>query len=234
VVENVDCLHAAQARVEGRRMRTCVLDAGSEGHFGGGYQRGASAQEEDICRRSCLADMVDANLHPSLQQHYPLGAACVYVPLVPVFRDDRRARPPYALLDHPFMVDVGIVAAINRPTLMKSGTELRLTVKDAQHTKACIRSLFAAAHRAQAQALVLVPLGCGAFCNPPGHVCDIFLELITEYDGVFQVRCQGIFPACSPAALRICISHPKSHSSLYSGDRVRDPGRQKHRQVAQS
>jgi uncharacterized protein (TIGR02452 family) len=191
VVENKDCLHAAGERARSG-LRTCVLDAGSGGHFGGGYRRGASAQEEDICRRSCLADMVDHDLHRSLPQLYPLHASCVMVPRVPVFRDDRHAHEPYALLDSPFVVDVGIVAAVNRPALKAvattKGTELRLTSADASHTRACIHNFFAAAQQVGAQVLVLVPLGCGAFCNPPGHVCDIFLEVIDEFKGVFQVR----------------------------------------------
>jgi uncharacterized protein (TIGR02452 family) len=187
IVENKDCLHAAQQRVA-RGLRTCVLDAGSGGHFGGGYQRGASAQEEDICRRSCLAEMVDHELDSSLPQLYPLRTSCVMVPQVPVFRDDRHASVPYAFLDAPFDVDVGIVAGINRPHLVKQGGELRLAPNDVAHTLACIRNLFGAAQQVKAQALVLVPLGCGAFCNPPGHICDIFLQVINEFDGVFQVN----------------------------------------------
>ena len=196
LVENKDCLHSAQERVQ-RGLRTCVLDAGSGGHFGGGYQRGASAQEEDLCRRSCLADMADKHLDSSLPQLYPLRTSCVMVPLVPVFRDDRHARVPYAVLDSPFTVDIGIVAAINRPQLVQHGAELRLSPSDASHTRACIRNFFAAAQRTKAQALVLVPLGCGAFCNPPGHICDIFLEVIREFDGVFQVKCDGALRVCS-------------------------------------
>jgi hypothetical protein len=34
----------------------------------GGYQRGASAQDEDLCRRSCLADLVDTHLDETLSQ----------------------------------------------------------------------------------------------------------------------------------------------------------------------
>jgi uncharacterized protein (TIGR02452 family) len=204
LVENKDCLHAAQERVS-LGLRTCVLDAGSGGHFGGGYQRGASAQEEDLCRRSCLADMVDTHLDDSLPQLYPLRTSCVMVPLVPVFRDDRHAREPYAFLDSPFIVDIGIVAAVNRPQLVKQGDELRLSSRDASHTRACIRSFFAAAQRAEARALVLVPLGCGAFCNPPGHICDIFLEVVNEFEGVFQVRCcaASFAPHVLPHASRV-------------------------------
>jgi uncharacterized protein (TIGR02452 family) len=136
--------------------------------------------------------MIDHDLHSSLPRLYPLHNACVMVPRVPVFRDDRHAREPYALLDDPFLVDVGIVAAINRPALNEracdTGTELRLGAKDAAHTRACIHSFFTAARQVGAHTLVLVPLGCGAFCNPPGHVCEIFLDVIHEFNGVFQVR----------------------------------------------
>jgi uncharacterized protein (TIGR02452 family) len=131
--------------------------------------------------------MVDHNLNSSLPQLYPLHASCVMVPLVPVFREDRYAHEPYSVLDEPFIVDIGIVAAIRNPQLTQQGNELRLSPSDVLRTRACIRNFFVAARQVEAQALVLVPLGCGAFCNPPGHICEIFLEVIGEFDGAFEV-----------------------------------------------
>ena len=154
------------------------------------------------------------------------------VPQVPVFRDDRHASVPYAFLDAPFDVDVGIVAGINRPHLVKQGGELRLAPNDVAHTLACIRNLFGAAQQVKAQALVLVPLGCGAFCNPPGHICDIFLQVINEFDGVFQVNRLNMCSISRSSGSN--TSHVTNVCDLiYSGNRVCDSGRQEHGEITQ-
>jgi hypothetical protein len=57
------------------------------------------------------------------------------VPLVPVFRGDRQVREPFAVLDSPLIVDIGVLAAINRPQLVKQVYKLRHTSRDASHTR---------------------------------------------------------------------------------------------------
>jgi hypothetical protein len=106
---------------------------------------------------------------------------------VPVFRYDRNTDPPYAMMPKPVLVDVGIVAAENRPPLdVGIDGKHRLTPKGAETLKKRIRNFFEAARVGGSDTLVIVPLGCGAFENPPGHVCELFVEVMTEYDGVFE------------------------------------------------
>jgi uncharacterized protein (TIGR02452 family) len=185
IVENKDCLYAA-AEAVAQGSRVCVLDAASKNHFGGGYKTGASAQEEDICRRSCLANIIVTP--PTIEKSlYPLNNKCLFVPNVPVFRYDRNTTPPYAMMPKPVLVDVGIVAAERNPILITGiDGKLHLNKDDAKTLKNRIRNFFEAARLGGSDTLVIVPLGCGAFENPPGHVCELFVEVMKEYEGVFK------------------------------------------------
>jgi hypothetical protein len=58
--------------------------------------------------------------------------------------------------------------------------ELRLPKPQAIGTKNKLRTVLQMAVEKGHESIVLIPLGCGAFCNPPGHVSEILMELITE------------------------------------------------------
>jgi uncharacterized protein (TIGR02452 family) len=169
-VRNQDCLEAAgQAAKEGKRV--CLLDCGSGGHFGGGYKKGASAQEEHICRCSTLPQQCE-NHQGGI---WPLGINCAWVDRVCVFRDST-----YGCLKVPFYVDVGIIAAVH-----KQDGEL-FTRADELHTRTAIRNFLGAAIANRTQVLVLTALGCGAFKNPPKVVAGIFAEVLREFRGCFE------------------------------------------------
>ena len=55
VVVNEDCFVVAQQFAARGYYDPFVMDAGSRSHFGGGFRSGARAQEEELCRRSTLA-----------------------------------------------------------------------------------------------------------------------------------------------------------------------------------
>ncbi|GAB5372979.1 hypothetical protein AAMO2058_001710800 [Amorphochlora amoebiformis] len=63
---NADCLdHAIQIQKENERsVKVCVLVHGSGENPGGGYKKGASGQEEDICRRTNLVSCVEGVRYP--------------------------------------------------------------------------------------------------------------------------------------------------------------------------
>jgi hypothetical protein len=91
------------------------------------------------------------------------------------------------MMPKPVLVDVGIVAAENKPTIfLLSPGVYRLTPAGAETLKKRIRNFFEAARLGGSDTLVIVPLGCGAFENPPGHVCELFVEIMKEYEGVFK------------------------------------------------
>jgi hypothetical protein len=91
------------------------------------------------------------------------------------------------MMPKPVLVDVGIVAAKKDPEPIKGiDGKPRLNPEDAETLKKCIRNFFEAARLGGSDTLVIVPLGCGAFKNPPGHVCELFVEIMKEYEGVFK------------------------------------------------
>lgn len=187
-VQSKDCLYVASDLVH-RGLNPFVLDLGSDEYFGGGYRGGARAQEEDLCRRSGLALAVDTELGLQSQNFYPLRhqspAAGVYVPDVPVFRTG--SERGYAYLDRPFNVAFGIIAAYEKPSLDSSTGELRLRLQEARVTREKIRTVLEMAFQNGHQSLVLGALGCGAYRNPPGHVIEIFMDVIAkEYPRCFE------------------------------------------------
>jgi hypothetical protein len=91
------------------------------------------------------------------------------------------------MMPKPVLVDVGIVAAENKPVLIKEPDgKYRLNDTSAKTLKKRIRNFFEAARLGGSDTLVIVPLGCGAFENPPGHVCELFVEVMKEYESVFK------------------------------------------------
>lgn len=49
-----------------------------------------------------------------------------------------------------------------------------------------IRRIFAVAAAEGNECIVLGAFGCGAFCNPPGLVADIFFQVTQEYRRLFE------------------------------------------------
>ncbi|KAJ0162760.1 hypothetical protein CTA2_4037 [Colletotrichum tanaceti] len=156
---------------------------------GGGWLKGAVAQEEALCYRS--------SLHLSLHdRYYPLRRrGGLYSPDVLVIRADMASGhallvPPVPPVDLP-VVSVLSVAAIRRPELKKrqvaaaaaggGGEEWefarpadRALTKDKM--RLCLRMAASRGHGL----LVLGALGCGAFHNPPGEVAQCWREVLVE------------------------------------------------------
>jgi uncharacterized protein (TIGR02452 family) len=197
-LDKKDCLTVARECVE-RGLNPLVLDAASNGHFGGGYRDGAGAQEENLCRRSGLSFAADPKLSKQKQNFYPLSEqgthAGLYVSNVPVFRGEEDLGYPY--LDAPFEAAFSIMAAynFNEPHQKKSGVqpqnikrlmedpqtkELRIPDAEAWETKEKLRTVLHMTQIHGHDSVVLMPIGCGAFCNPPKHICEMVMELITE------------------------------------------------------
>ncbi len=195
-MERKDCLTATKDCIE-RGLNPIVLDAASDDHFGGGYKTGAGAQEENISRRSGLSIAADTTQNVQTRNFYPLShggpGAGLYVSHVPVFRGEEKDGYPY--LDQPFETAVAVMAAHNfneehqkhnrvpeneMKKLIHINGESRLPEKEAFETKEKIRTIFQMAEDNGHDAVVLIPLGCGAFRNPPKHFCEMAMELITQ------------------------------------------------------
>lgn len=191
-----------------RGLDPIVLDAASSDHFGGGYlYDGPRAEEEDICRRSGLSLAMDTQHGLQRTNFYPLqrqGAikdpksgvrfytpyAGVYVGHVPVYRSTFSTS--YAYLEEPFPVAVSIMAAYRKPPLVKDPKtgELLLRDKEAVDTRGKLRTICEMAYKKGHKSIVFVPLGCGAFGNPPAHIARLFIDVVKkEFPRCFKEVC---------------------------------------------
>lgn len=181
-IKNIDCLEEALLLI-GSGVCTSkgigVLNMASDICPGGGVKRGATAQEEDICRRTTL--------YPTLYRHtYPLlPLELIYSPDIAVLKTaDFR---PIAQTENSqnTRINVMSMAAIRRPYLTKKNTyheQDRALMRDK------IRMVLQTAHYHGLDTLVLGAWGCGAFYNPPTDVALLFKELLVdgEFRGVFR------------------------------------------------
>ncbi|EFQ36420.1 hypothetical protein CGRA01v4_10469 [Colletotrichum graminicola] len=189
-IVNADSLNAAidlaALRPDGGRV--AVLNMASDIHPGGGWLKGAVAQEEAMCYRSSLY----LSLHA---RYYPLKRrGGVYTPDVVVVRGDmagghRLLVPGVAYADLP-VVSVLSVAAIRRPEVRRrqvvtaAGTREDVYVfaraadraLTMEKMRLCLRMAASRGH----SLLVLGALGCGAFRNPPEEVAACWLEVLDE------------------------------------------------------
>jgi uncharacterized protein (TIGR02452 family) len=191
LVQKGDCLAKAEELVQ-QGYHPAVLNFASAGHPGGGVQTGARAQEETICRRSTLTRSIfsmDAKYasqygYPLFDgNHYPLTTSLdfsmIYSPEVTVFRG---AGQDYTLMEQPFNIAVITNAALN----LRGRHSMRLTpdghmpdeAKDITRNK--IRAILRVGLIKGHDSLVLGAFGCGAFCNPPQEMAQLFKEVMEE------------------------------------------------------
>ena len=159
-----------------------VMNMASDKYLGGGFLKGAPAQEESLCRRSTLWPC----LMGVKNQFYPIPATSVLVsPDVFVFRtgldDDFRIIP----WSDCFFVTVISVAALYKPRIQNDRFEQHA---DRQLTVVKVQETLRAAFHAGCTHLVLGALGCGAFKNPPRAVAEIFRDVLhdREFCSVFE------------------------------------------------
>lgn len=222
---NADCVNLTLA-LQDAGFNPMITNAGSRGHFGGGYRNGARAQEEELCRRSLLPFVQDehfntALLRPSLVPGAPMGVKvnslypipptdAIYARQVPFIRSD--ASNKYKLLHEPRYVSVGTVAGFNLgsaggdkhddPPLTKlprskgrRGSSTSPFPADfISDTLKYLTTLLTAALIHGHDSIVLVPVGCGAFKNPPEIIAGLLVDVILQES--MQHRFKVIVVAC--------------------------------------
>ncbi|MEW2412908.1 TIGR02452 family protein [Streptomyces sp. NPDC046866] len=161
-----------------------VLNFASARNPGGGYLRGAKAQEEALCRASALYETL--LLAPEYYAAHRAQRSTFYTdrvihsPGVPVFRDDRGE-----LLDTPFRVGFLTSPAPNAGTIRSREPERTAEIPAALARRA-ERVLETAALHAYPR-LVLGAWGCGVFRNDPAQVAEAFRGLLAgRFAGVFE------------------------------------------------
>ncbi|MFE6847442.1 TIGR02452 family protein [Streptomyces sp. NPDC057686] len=161
-----------------------VLNFASARNPGGGYVRGAKAQEEALCRASALYEtLLEA---PEYYEIHRAGRSTFYTdrvihsPGVPVFRDDRGE-----LLDTPFRAGFLTSPAPNAGTIRRQEPERAAEIPAALARRA-ERVLETATLHGYPR-LVLGAWGCGVFRNDPAEVAEAFRALLAgRFAGVFE------------------------------------------------
>ena len=171
---------AAARRLAAEGDPPLVLNFASAVSVGGGFLRGARAQEEDLCRASALY----ACLEPQ-RTYYAANRAAeselytdhmILSPAVPFFRDDG-----LALLEAPFLATVLTAPAPCARRL--SAEEVRALPATLERRVARLLGLCAALGQRR---LVLGAWGCGAFRNDPTRVAEAFARALERQGGAFQ------------------------------------------------
>ena len=178
-IENESTLCAGQ-RLLRSDLKPVVLNFASATEPGGGFLRGARAQEEYLARSSGLYACLRGNpmyaFH--LEQDDPLYSDYViYSPGVPVFRDDEGA-----LLEDPYSIGIITSPAVCAVELLPHEMD---EVPEAMRGR--IRKVLSVGLLHGHDAIVLGAWGCGAFGNDPRLMARLFKESIeTDFPGAYK------------------------------------------------
>ncbi|WP_437850347.1 TIGR02452 family protein [Sorangium sp. So ce363] len=165
--------------------RVMALNFASAKNPGGGFLRGAKAQEEDLARCSALyASLVEQ------REYYDQNRACgsflytdhiIYSPDVPFFRDEQ-----HALLDRPFALSIITAPAPNAGEAFQRDDATDQEIRAALERRADMVLAAAGAHGHRC--LVLGAWGCGVFRNDPREVADVFARCLEgpRFRGAFS------------------------------------------------
>ncbi|WP_043651761.1 TIGR02452 family protein [Nocardia thailandica] len=171
---------AAARRLAGGRGRVGVLNFASARNPGGGYLRGARAQEEDLCRSAllytCLVEASDYYAAHRASADLRYSHRVIVSPDVPVIRDDGGE------LTRPWPVTFLTSPAPNAGELRKR--EDALDVREVLAERAL--RVLAVAARHEVRELVLGAWGCGVFANDPAEVAEAFAAGLRRYGAAFD------------------------------------------------
>ena len=177
-------------------MKTVVLNFASATKPGGGVEKGSVAQEEALCKCSTLyfcintRRMWDEFYQPHRNAYnYLHNDDCIYTPNVTVFKSDT-ATPSMLPQDEWYQVNVITCAA---PNLRGVPASLVRTEKLRPLLESRIRRIFDLAAWGQNEVLVLGAFGCGAFCNPPELVAEVFHTVMQDYLHTFETIEYAVF-----------------------------------------
>lgn len=187
--------------------RVCVLNFASATNPGGGVVHGSSAQEEAICRCSTLypclntREMWNKFYGPHREADIPLyNDDCIFTPAVKVFKSDI-SFPELLLKEDWWNVDVITCAAPNlrkipsnrmNPNAGSKKADISYEELKALH-RSRIQRIFEVAMANEEEVLILGAFGCGAFCNPPELVAEVFAEMTEKYRRCFDMIEYAVF-----------------------------------------
>lgn len=196
-VKNCTTLAAAlAARGEGK---IGILNFASAKNPGGGFLKGAMAQEESLASTSCLYATLekDITMYDYNRAHatYLYSDYMIYSPDVVFWMDEQGN-----LLQHPLLADVITAPAPNRGAMLQN-QRLDELPQVAPVLKARIEKVLTLAQMQGIEILVLGAWGCGVFRNEPKLVASLFKAVIRErFDRAFQKIIYAVFDTSATQA----------------------------------
>lgn len=181
-IHNCTTLTAVQTLMF-RGTHPVALNFASATEPGGGFLRGARAQEEYLARSSSLFACLENNpmyaFHRSqLDPFY--SDYVIYSPDVVVFRDDDGA-----LLENPYSCAILTSPAVQANAVRKYKPKEEDRIGEVMWSR--ILKVLAAAVRHQHTSIVLGAWGCGAFGNDGYEIARLFKKALDEnFAGVFE------------------------------------------------
>jgi uncharacterized protein (TIGR02452 family) len=164
-------------RLVERGLRPLALNFANGIHPGGGFLKGARAQEEVLCRSSALYQTLVGDLMYEEHRKRQLPDStdwAIYSPDVPVFRTDDGTA-----LQHPWLLSFITCAAPYAPVIGQPQAGDLLQKR--------IHRVLAIARSYGHPVLVLGAWGCGAFANDPHRTAMDFRQALeNDYSGAFS------------------------------------------------
>lgn len=175
-VANITTLAVARALLE-QGHRPLALNFANGVETGGGFLRGATAQEETLCRSSALyATLLGDPMYDFHRDNDPAASSdwAILSPDVPVFRDDSGME-----CEQPWPLSFLTCAAPYAPAVGRT--------ESAKLLRQRIRRVLAIARAYENDSLVLGAWGCGAFRNGPLQTAMDFREALEgDFDRAFS------------------------------------------------
>lgn len=176
---NIDSFSAAEELYRDSRVsKILVLNFANPFKPGGGVRAGATAQEEDLCRRSSLLLSLESDAAGEYYRYnlaldsWLSSDAIILTPHVEIIKASDGD-----LLEEPLVVSVMTCAA----PMVREGKEglSEQQYRDIFYKRICTMLMCAAEWHYDG--LVLGAFGCGAFGNDAGVVSDLFYKALKEF-----------------------------------------------------
>ena len=172
-VENADTLNMAIKYLD-MGLNPVILNMASDKTPGGGVSRGATAQEEEIFRRTNGHLLLTPNFYPMDKSDF------IYSPKLTIAKDSRDNK--YQNLKEEKMVGMISCAAIRNPRLQDGEYDEEDSLLMQAKIEAIVKLGIGYGH----DSIILGAFGCGAFNNPPEKVAKYFKFALEEYGRYYK------------------------------------------------
>lgn len=205
-----DTITCAKSMIDEGLEKVVILNFANEDEMGGGYTRGANAQEEDICRVSTLYTYLNTTMGslfytfrgcdksiPFEISGIPKETLNTVLPFELDFEYKKhhnvqmllsenitvfREPVTYKMLDEPYYIDVLTCAApINYLKIYGDVSDPSIGM-DINVIREKIKTMLYVFKRRGYDNIVLGAWGCGAYANDPNYVAQVFKEELDRYD----------------------------------------------------